>query len=241
MLFAVYFITLAAFAVIFTREVIAPASGAGCDKRWRLYAGALNAANLVAVVAAGYLFSAWIGRASLLDIGTRLDPLSGGLLTFLAASFVAYWWHRLLHRSNRLWRWLHQLHHSPTRIEALTAFYVHPFDALAATLLNAAVAYLVLGVSGLSAGVALLCVTLFNLAAHADMRTPWWLGVLVQRPEMHRVHHQRGLHAGNYGLPIWDLMFGTWHNPAVAPADCGFADDKERLIGQMLMLRDVDG
>lgn len=163
------------------------------------------------------------------------------MLTFLAASFVAYWWHRAVHKSDRLWRWVHQLHHSPTRIEALTAFYVHPFDALAATLLNALVAYLLLGVDGVAAGLALIYVTLFNLIAHADQKSPWWLGFIVQRPEMHRVHHQRGHHANNYGLPIWDLMFGTWRNPREGWVDCGFPDDKERLIGQMLMLKDVDG
>ena len=53
--------------------------------------------------------------------------------------------------------------------------------------------------------------------------------------------HERGAHANNYGLPLWDLLFGTWRNPEVAPAQCGFGDDKERLIGQMLLLRDVDG
>ena len=149
----VYFITFAAFVVIFTREVVAPASGASCDKRWRLYAGGLNAANLGVVVAAGFLFEGWISGSSLLGLSGRLDVVSGAILTFLVSSFVAYWWHRLIHKSDRLWRWTHQLHHSPSRIEALTAFYVHPFDALAATLLNALVAYVILGVGGLSAGV----------------------------------------------------------------------------------------
>ncbi|NEX92293.1 sterol desaturase family protein [Caulobacter sp. 17J65-9] len=241
MLFVAYFVTFAVFSVIFTREVIAPASGASCDKRWRIYAGALNAANLVAVVAAGFLFETWIDGHSLLRLRETVDPLTGSVLTFLAASLVAYWWHRAVHRSDRLWRWVHQLHHSPARIEALTAFYIHPFDALLASLLNAFVAYVVLGVDGVSAALALIYVTLFNLVAHADLRSPWWLGFIVQRPEMHRVHHQRGVHAGNYGLPLWDLVFGTWRNPRVGPAECGFADDKERLIGQMLMLKDVKG
>lgn len=241
MLFVAYFVTLAVFALVFTREVILPASRARCDKRWRIYAGSLNAVNLVAVVAAGFLFPRWIGDHSLFRMADRIDPVSGSLLTFGLASFAAYWWHRAIHRSDRLWRWLHQLHHSPTRIEALTAFYVHPFDALAATLLNALVAYLLLGVDGVAAGLALIYVTLFNLIAHADQKSPWWLGFIVQRPEMHRVHHQRGHHADNYGLPVWDLMFGTWRNPREGWIDCGFPDDKERLVGQMLMLKDVEG
>ncbi len=241
MLFAVYLLTMLAFTVVFTREVIAPASGASCDKRWRFHAGALNALNLVAVVAAGFIFERWIAGHALLNIGARLDVVSASLLTFLVASFVAYWWHRALHASNRLWRWVHQLHHSPSRIEALTAFYIHPFDAMLASLLNALVAYVLLGASGTAAGLALLYVTLFNLIAHADVRTPWWLGFLVQRPEMHRLHHQRGVHKGNYGLPIWDLLFGTWRNPKAGTVECGFAPEKEQMIGPMLMLKDVDG
>lgn len=241
MLFVVYFVTLIAFSVIFTREVIGPASRASCDKRWRLYAGALNALNLVAVVAAGFLFERWISGHSVLHLAEIMDPVSASFVTFLVSSLVAYWYHRAVHRSDRLWRWVHQLHHSPTRIESLTAFYIHPFDGLLAVLLNAAVAYVLLGVSGVSAGLALIYVTLFNLLAHADLRSPWWLGFFVQRPEMHRIHHQRGVHANNYGLPLWDLVFGTWRNPRSGGVDCGFRDDKERLIGQMLMLKDVDG
>lgn len=241
MLFTAYFVTLALFCVIFTREVIAPASGAKCDKRWRIYAGSLNSMNLAAVVAAGFLFERWIDGASLLHLRRTLDPVSASLATFLTASFFAYWYHRAIHKSDHLWRWVHQLHHSPARIEALTAFYIHPFDALLASLLNGSVAYALLGVSGLSAGLALLYVTIFNLVAHADQRSPWWLGFFLQRPEMHRVHHERGVHRNNYGLPLWDLAFGTWRNPRSGTVECGFAADKELLIGQMLMLKDVDG
>ena len=241
MLLLVYFATFAIFSVIFTREVIAPASGASCDRRWRIYAGGLNAANLVVVVSAGFLFRSWIDCYSLLKLGDRLGVGWGSAAAFLCSSFVAYGYHRAVHRSNRLWRWVHQLHHSPTRIEALTAFYVHPFDALLASLLNALIAYVVLGVHAPAAGLALLYVTLFNLIAHADLRTPRWLGFFVQRPEMHRLHHERGVHASNYGLPIIDMVFGTWRNPRTVDVECGFPDDKERLIGRMLMLKDVDG
>lgn len=241
MLLIVYFATFAAFVVIFTREVIAPASNANCDKRWRIYAGVLNAANLVVVCAAGFLFQRWITDHSLLRLGERLDGITASIVCFLVASFIAYWGHRFLHASNRLWRWVHQLHHSPKRIEALTAFYIHPFDALQATLLNALVAYGLLGVSGASAGLALIYVTLFNLIAHADLRSPWWLGFFVQRPEMHRIHHERGVHANNYGLPLWDMLFGTWRNPRHSAVECGFDEDKELRIWDMLRLRDVDG
>lgn len=241
LLFGVYFLTLAVFTAIFTREVIAPASGASCDKRWRFFAGGLNAANLVAVVGAGFLFRNWIEARSLFGLDEKVGVLGGSVLTFLVASLAAYGYHRAIHASDRLWRWVHQLHHSPSRIEALTAFYVHPLDAFLASLLNAVVAYLILGVGAEAAALALLYVTVFNLLAHADMRTPQWLGWFIQRPEMHRVHHERGLHANNYGLPLWDMVFGTWRNPRSGPVECGFVADREEQIGRMLMMRDVEG
>ena len=49
---------------------------------------------------------------------------------------------------------------------------------------------------------------------HANLRTPRWLGYLIQRPESHSVHHARGVHAFNYcDFPLIDMLFGTLRNP----------------------------
>lgn len=239
MLLATYLVTFGLFVLIFTREVIAPASGATCDKRWQILAGSINAASLSAIVLAGFLFDRTLSQVSLLDLKGQIDPFSGGALAFLASSFVAYWWHRLIHASDTLWRFVHQLHHAPRRIEALTAFYVHPVDALLAALLNAGIAYGLLGVSGLSLAISLILVSVFDLVAHADQRTPQWLGYIIQRPEMHRVHHQHGHHKQNYGLPLWDILFGTFANPQTGPERCGFDDKRAARIKDMLLFRDV--
>ena len=76
------------------------------------------------------------------------------------------------------------------------------------------------------AAIALLLTGVFDLFLHSDMRTPRWLGYVIQRPEMHTVHHAYGHHAQNYGLPIWDLLFGTWVNPAERAQVLGFDADK---------------
>ena len=34
-------------------------------------------------------------------------------------------------------------------------------------------------------------------------------------------HHQHGHHAQNYGLPLWDMLFGTLDQPAEARAEAG--------------------
>lgn len=235
----VYIVAVAVFILIFTREVVAPASGATCDKRWQILAGAVNAANFAMTIAAGFLFDFLIPDISVFDLKSHLDPVSGGILTFLVASFFAYWWHRLSHRSDTVWRHVHQLHHAPPRIEALTAFYMHPLDSFLALALNALVAYGLLGVNGVSMTVALILVTLFDLVAHADQRTPQWLGYITQRPEMHRVHHQYGHHRQNYGLPIWDMMFGTFSNPEAGPERCGFDETRSVRIKDMLLFKDV--
>lgn len=234
-----YFAILALFVVLFTREVIAPASGASCDKRWRIFAGVVNGLNVAAVLFAGWLFADWIKANSIFALKDRFDPLTNSALTFLTASFITYWWHRFCHASDTLWRSIHQLHHSPSRIEVLTAFYIHPFDSLSASLLNALTAFLLLGVSGEAAALSILYVGVFNLFAHADMRTPYWLGYFTQRPEMHRLHHERGKHENNYGLPIWDMLFGTWRNPSHGVTECGFDPENEFRIREMLMLRKV--
>jgi len=58
---------------------------------------------------------------------------------------------------------------------------------------------------------------------------------------MHRVHHAHEHHADNYGLPLWDLLFGTWHNPRDGEPlrRCGFDDDKSDKLCEMLLGQDV--
>lgn len=226
------------FIAVFTREVIEPASRNACDRRWLILASGIGAASVVTALAVGYLLEAQLLRYALFPrIGHGPDVLVG-LLSFLLTSFVFYWWHRALHRFDVLWR-MHQLHHSAARIEALTAFYAHPLDTAGAVILSALSSYLVLGASPVAAAIGLALTFATDLYLHADLRTARWLGYLVQRPEMHTVHHRYGHHAQNYGLPLWDLLFGTWSNPAEREARCGFDEDKGRRISDMLLLRDV--
>ena len=227
-----------AFVALFTREVIAPASRNHCDRRWLLLASGTGAATVAVTLAAGWFFSTAIHEAALLDT-TGWPALATGFASFLATSFVFYWWHRATHRFDLLWRVFHQLHHSARRVEALTAFYAHPLDSAAAICISGGASYLLLGASPAAAAIALLLTGTFDLFLHGDIATPRWLGYLVQRPEMHTVHHRLNHHAQNYGLPIWDLLFGTWTNPEHRVAELGFDGDKPDRIADMLMWRDV--
>jgi sterol desaturase/sphingolipid hydroxylase (fatty acid hydroxylase superfamily) len=105
----------------------------------------------------------WYGRAILINIvqvaitfATNhlwLDPLSGvslfhlarlesavlqGFIGWFVGTFVFYWWHRIRHLPG-FWVVFHQVHHSPARIEAMTAFYKHPVEILTDSALAAVI------------------------------------------------------------------------------------------------------
>ena len=116
---------------------------------------------------------------------------------------------------------------------------MHPFDGIAATFLNALCCYLILGLNVYGTALSLIFAALYNIFIHADLKTPRWLGFVIQRPEMHRVHHKYMHHAQNYGLSVWDLMFGTFSNPNEYVQDVGFDEIRENRIYDMLRTRDV--
>lgn len=227
------------FVGIFCREVIAPASLNHCDRRWLILSTVLGVTTVVVTLGIGVVFSALIRRNALLPFATQWAPYWVGVLSFLLTSFIFYWWHRATHQYDWLWRMFHQLHHSAKRVEALTAFYAHPMDSAAAVIISCFSSYVVFGASPVAAAIAIAMTGAFDVFLHSDIRTPRWLGYFVQRPEMHTVHHEIDHHAQNYGLPIWDLLFGTWVNPKERSTDLGFDEARPRRIADMLMFRDV--
>jgi sterol desaturase/sphingolipid hydroxylase (fatty acid hydroxylase superfamily) len=56
---------------------------------------------------------------------------------------------------------------------------------------------------------------------------------------MHRVHHEKDRHRSNYGIPVWDMLFGTYEN-STRSVDCGFSPNQERQVLPMLLFKDVD-
>ena len=61
-----------------------------------------------------------------------------------------------------------------------------------------------------------------------------------QRQAAQPGHHQRGLHAYNYGdLPIFDIMFGTFRNADSWQEEAGFHPGSTRQIGEMLTFRKI--
>lgn len=206
---------------------------------WWARALLLNACQVATVLLAGISWDRWM-------LGWRpwsadaFGTVGGALVGYLVITFVYYWWHRWRHQVPVLWRWIHQVHHSPQRIEVITSFYKHPFELVVNGVLSSAILYLGVGLGPAPAALAVLLTGLAELFYHWNVTTPHWVGYLVQRPESHRIHHQEGLHAYNYAdLPLWDMLFGTFRNPRQWDARCGFGPTGEPRLLEMLAGVDV--
>jgi len=232
-------IVLAVALFMMIVEALQPGRNWPRVRGWWLRAVLLNGVQVGAVWIAGAGWNGWMLRhrpwnADLLGVN------GGALLGYIAITFVYYWWHRWRHESSFLWRWFHQVHHSPQRIEVITSFYKHPFEILLNSVLSSAILYLAVGVGPQAAAGAVLLSGLAELVYHWNVRTPYWMGFLFQRPESHCIHHQKGVHSFNYSdLPLWDMLFGTFRNPRQWNGECGFEPAQESRLGEMLLGRDV--
>ncbi len=201
----------------------------------------VNLLHLGCVILAGWLWDRWLKGVSVFHISEYMNDFLAGGVAYLIAAFVYYWWHRFRHDSKFFWRLCHQLHHSPQRVEVVMSFYKHPVEILINSILSSAITYLLLGCSVKAAGIYALIAGLAEFFYHWNIHTPHWLGYLIQRPEAHRVHHQRAHHTNNYGdLPILDMLFGTYQNPQRFDSTCGFDDGREDRVEDMLLFRDVN-
>lgn len=209
-------------------------------RTWPLRVIAVNCFQFGVVVLAGMTWDRWLTRWSLLDLGEQVSPVIGGLIAYVTGTFVFYWWHRWRHRVDAFWRFFHQVHHSPRRIEAITSFYKHPIEMVANSLIGSSLVYTILGLDLAGGAVFTFCCAAGEFFYHANIRTPRWVGYFFQRPEMHRVHHEHGRHENNYSdLPVWDMLFGTFENPAAFETSCGFDPEREEQLLPMLAFRDV--
>ena len=177
--------------------------------------------------------------SSAFHLATLNMPVLEGFAGWFVGTFFFYWWHRIRHLDG-FWVLLHQVHHSPARIEAITSFYKHPLEILADSALAAVILYPLLGVS-------LEGALWFNCFAatgeffyHSNFKSPPWLKYLIQTPELHSIHHQLNVHRYNFAdLPIWDRLFGTYKDADTFAEHCGFPRDNERKLVAMLAFKDV--
>ena len=208
---------------------------------WWARIALVNVVQLGIVLLAGVSWDRWLGGASLFRLRDNLGEWGQALVAYFISTFVYYWWHRWRHTSRFWWRVCHQLHHSPRRIELLVSFYKHPVEITINSVISALIVYGLCGCTVAAAGIYTALIAVAEYFYHWNIRTPHWLGFLLQRPESHRIHHQYRRHTGNFAdLPLWDALFGTLRNaPAGAEVRCGYDEWREDRFEDMLGFRDV--
>jgi sterol desaturase/sphingolipid hydroxylase (fatty acid hydroxylase superfamily) len=173
--------------------------------------------------------------------GSRMGIVSGVLLAYPLTALGSALIHRAFHESHALWRLGHQLHHSPRRLDIPGSVFFHPVDITIQMSPAILVSVFLLGLDPFVAGVVGYVSAFYGMFQHWNVRTPRWLGYIIQRPESHGLHHELGLHAWNYSdFPLWDMLMGTFKNPPTFDGDVGFAGEAPERIGAMLLFQDVN-
>lgn len=190
------------------------------------------------LVVAGGLSALWggfhIGLAGVLNdaIGSPIWPgdwpvAAQVVLACAAAELFAYWPHRWMHESPRLWRF-HAIHHSARRVYWLNGLRAHPGEHL----FRGFISSIPLGVVGAPPEVLAYVLVISRVAGlfqHANI--DFALGPfawIFSIGELHRWHHSKRRQEAdhNYGdtFIVWDTLFGTRYLPAGvgSPVEAGF-------------------
>lgn len=229
-----HYLAFALFGVFAATDLLVRSRSFPEVRLWRLKGVVFTLLYFAAATFAPLMWDGWLGEHRLFAADTLplWAQIAGG---FLLLELGVYVWHRTMHNVDFLWRWFHQMHHSAERVDIWGAFYFHPFDMLGWALLGSLCLVLGFGISAEAAIVVSLLATFCSMFQHANIATPRWLGFLVTRPESHSLHHERGVHGRNYGdIPLWDMLFGTFRNPARFEGQVGFFDGGSRRMRELL-------
>jgi sterol desaturase/sphingolipid hydroxylase (fatty acid hydroxylase superfamily) len=236
-------ISLSALAMYFglmVWEAVFPAKQLPKIKNWKLKG--LTSFTIYFFLASylPLLTDPFLSKFQFFDL-TGLGNVGGGILAILLYEFGVFVWHRAMHKNDVLWRVFHQMHHSAERVDTYGAFYFSLFDMIGFTFLGSICLALLIGVTPQAVTIMLLGTMFLGIFQHTNIKTPQWLGYIIQRPESHTVHHAKGIHKYNYSdLPIFDIMFGTFKNPKNYEHETGFYEGASNKIFEMLTFKDIN-
>lgn len=233
-------VSLPALFFIFMVVEAAVPSGRGMPaiRLWRAIGVAGLVATLIVNVAVPMVLVPYLPTLRLVDLGGW--DLWAAVPAVVLTTFLTYWSHRIQHRFDLLWRLGHQLHHSVARVDIASAMIFHPIDVVVQIVMSL-VAAMLLGITPHAAGVAGALGFAIALYQHWNVRTPAWTGWFIQRPEAHMRHHERDVHARNFGdMPVWDHLFGTYAAPSAGEVPLGFEPGRARRVLAMIACIDVN-
>ena len=144
-----------------------------------------------------------------------LPPAAETALAVIFMDYTLYVWHRLMHRSELIWRF-HLPHHVDLDLDASTAVRFH-FSELILSVPWRAAQVALIGVSPAALSTWQTALMLSILFHHSNVRLPIdverRLCRLIITPRLHGIHHSmvRAEQESNFssGLTLWDILHGT--------------------------------
>lgn len=182
----------------------------------------------------GYLAPYQLFDLSHLNVGVQ------AIVGLMFYQFALYFYHISVHKSTLLWRVCHQMHHSSERLDLPSTYYFSLMDMAGFSLLTSFCFVFFMGLAPTAITIVVFSLNFLSQFQHANIHTPQWLGWIIQRPEQHAIHHERGSHMYNYSdFPIYDYFFGTFRNPKDFRDQYGFYDGASARVVDMLLFKDV--
>jgi sterol desaturase/sphingolipid hydroxylase (fatty acid hydroxylase superfamily) len=230
---------IAMYAILMIYEALFPARELPKVKFWKIK---VILAFLVYFYLSTYLpllWASYLPQTQLINL-SGMGVVTGAIVGTLLYEFGMYFWHRAMHSNDFLWRIFHQMHHSAERLDTYGAFYFSPYDMAGWTALGTICFSIIIGLPPQSITIILLVTNFFSIFQHANIKTSQWLGYFIQRPESHGYHHALNIHKHNYAdLPLFDILFGTFHNPKTYEHEAGFYQGASDRMVDMLLFKDV--
>jgi sterol desaturase/sphingolipid hydroxylase (fatty acid hydroxylase superfamily) len=203
----------------------------------------LNLLSLSIVMVVGELWKVLLlsgihvlnGGGTTVLVGLQRLPGAGKILAgIITTDFCLYWVHRAMHRPG-LWR-THTFHHSIDQVWWLAGSRTSAVHLFLFAVPQVFIAYFLLELSPVEAGVAFSFGVFVNVWIHTNLRVDIGrLGRIFITPGHHRIHHgARGLSNKNLGFvfTVWDRMFGTYVDPRSIDKEfaLGAVPTKKRLF-----------
>jgi sterol desaturase/sphingolipid hydroxylase (fatty acid hydroxylase superfamily) len=233
-------IVLAIYAALMVWELLFPARKLPSIKYWKIK-GMLAFALFFYL--SSYLPIIWdthLAAFQLLNL-TSLGTYWGAFTGIMIYQLGVYCWHRAMHTNNFLWKVFHQMHHSAERLDSFGAFYFSPMDMIGFTFLGSLCLVVIAGFTPEATTLIILGSTFLSIFQHSNIKTPAWIGYIIQRPEAHTVHHAKGVHAYNYSdIPVYDMIFGTFRNPRDYEHETGFYEGASSRVWEMMTFKDIN-
>lgn len=214
-------VVFACYAIFWSWESIAPFF----QYRGRLKHAARNLtvsvlnALILALLFSGLMFTiaGEVGRERLGLFSIVEIPLGARMIfSFVLLDLGMYWWHRMNHRIDFLWRF-HRMHHSDPEVDVTSATRFHPGEII----LSSTARLILIAVLAVPSDAIVLYdaiqlpVICFH---HANIGLPRSLHKLltcfIVSPFMHKIHHSRVKQEtdSNFSsvLSVWDRVFGSY-------------------------------